>query len=293
MGSMQFSTGLANRLGNRASNQDRCLILEREDAVLLAVADGMGGHARGDLAAQAFVDTLGREFRHWDAQDTAKAFLEQAFTRANDAVLAAGRSQTPPITPLTTGVACLIHKGHASWGHVGDSRLYWLRNKHVEERTRDHTPVEDLVAGGIISEEQARSHPDRNYVNRCIGGSNMPPETALSGPHKLQRNDVLLLCSDGFWAALDEKSLCALSDTKQSFPDRIEALAEDAERATYPQSDNVSAVALRWICCDCPAVETRDRKPEKNTSRLPDPVDRAIATIRKALREYGPEMTKK
>lgn len=288
---MQYATGQANRLGNRANNQDRCLVVEREDAVLLAVADGMGGHARGDLAAQTFVDTLQRKFRSFQGFEEPGQFLREAFQTAHQTIQRVGQAQKPPIEPLTTGVACLIQDGTALWAHVGDSRAYLIRQGQIVLRTRDHTRVAELVDAGVITEQQARLHPLRNHVSLCLGGTVQPPPVSLGPKLYLLPGDILLLCSDGLWSAISEKRLIstlAADDLRQA----IDELAGSAERASYPQSDNVSGVTLRWEASsptpkstDAPAAVTPGRVEAR------DPVDRAIAEIHQALEEYANEMT--
>lgn len=288
---MRYATGQANRLGNRANNQDRCLVVEREDAVLLAVADGMGGHARGDLAAQTFVDSLQRKFRNYQGLEEPGQFLREAFQAAHQTIQRVGLAQKPPIEPLTTGVACLIQDGTALWAHVGDSRAYLIRHGKVELRTRDHTRVAELVDAGVITEQQARLHPLRNHVSLCLGGTVQPPPISIGPKIYLLPGDILLLCSDGLWSAVSEKRLINTLDA-ENLPQAIDELAGSAERSSYPQSDNVSGVALRWEATDpaehrteTPISEAPDHVPAKN------PVDRAIAEIHQALDEYANEMT--
>jgi serine/threonine protein phosphatase PrpC len=126
---MNVVTALTNRLGNRSNNQDRCLILERFGRVLLVVADGMGGHARGDLAAQTAIDSLSRSFLgQRGAIDDPQNFLKGALHSAHMDIVEAGNAENPPVNPRTTCVVCLIEGDQAWWAHVGDSRLYLLRN---------------------------------------------------------------------------------------------------------------------------------------------------------------------
>jgi PPM family protein phosphatase len=290
---MLYVAGQANRLGNRASNQDRCLVLERDDAILLAVADGMGGHARGDLAAQTFVDTLNRQFRtHQGLEDPAQ-FLREAFREAHRTILRVGQAQKPPIQPMTTGVACLIQDGAVLWAHVGDSRAYLIRNGQVSLRTRDHTRVAEMVESGLLTEQQARLHPLRNQVSLCLGGTAQPPPVTLGPKIYLVPGDILLLCSDGLWSAVSEKRLISGLEA-QDLPRAIDALTEAAERASYPKSDNVSGVALRWEAGGDGDARTGDHATdETDESHEHDPVDRAIADIHQALAEYENEMLDK
>lgn len=287
---MRYTAAQANRLGNRASNQDRCLMLEREDAILLAVADGMGGHARGDLAAQSFVDTLSRQFRaHQGVEDPAQ-FLREAFREAHRTILRVGQAQKPPIQPMTTGVACLIQDGAVHWAHVGDSRAYLIRAGQVSLRTRDHTRVAELVESGLLTEQQARVHPLRNQVSLCLGGTPQPPPVSLGPKIYLEPGDILLLCSDGLWSAVTEKRLTGELG-ERDLPRAIDILAEAAERASYPKSDNVSGVVLRWDGDDNAAARAGGA-PDATADAADhhDPVDRAIADIHQALADYEQEM---
>lgn len=292
---MKFLSAYTNRLGNRASNQDRCLVLQRSDRALLVVADGMGGHPRGDLAAQAAVESLRRAFL--DQRCTIAepdAFLKNAFASAHLEVVDAGRSQQPPIDPRTTCVACLVQGKQAWWAHVGDSRLYLLRGGSTVIRTRDHTPVEELLRSGAIDENQLRTHPLRNSVSRCLGGSVRLP--ALSTDHaELKPDDTLLLCSDGFWSAIPEEKLVAIpryGDLERA----VNQLADAAEMASYPQSDNISVVCMRWLSAagSGKRASAANGKPQaqERVAQQTDRVQQAIDDIHRAMLEYAAEMKK-
>ncbi len=285
---MRYQYALTNRLGNRASNQDRSVIRHGHGAALLVVADGMGGHARGDLAAQTVVDTFSRLFReHKGPFCTPEVFLARAMERAHEQVVRVGMAQTPPIEPRTTCVACLVQGHSAWWAHVGDSRLYLLREGMTVTRTRDHAYVEELVRLGEISEAEAQHHPLRNSVTQCLGGNTHLPEASFGHIDELHPGDCLLLCSDGLWSALPENLLMTLTD-KPDLSRALEKLAEDAERASYPRSDNISAAALRWLEHQEEVVpaQTQDNAPPRQT----DPLDAAIDEIQRAIAEYGDEL---
>ena len=292
---MHYAAGQANRLGNRASNQDRCLVLESDGAVLLVIADGMGGHARGDLAAQACVDTLSRQFRARQGLEDPAQFLREAFREAHRTIQRVGQAQKPPIEPLTTVVACVIQDGVAHWAHVGDSRAYLIRNGQVALRTRDHTRVAEMVESGMLTEQQARLHPLRNHVSLCLGSKPQPPPVTLGPAIYLLPGDILLLCSDGLWSAVSEKSLTRMLDA-EDLPRALESLTAAAERASYPQSDNVSGVALRWESSrDAQSIAPQTDNDMQPAAPSPDqtshdPLGRAIADINEALAEYEHEM---
>ncbi len=290
---MKVACASSNRLGNRSSNQDRCLILEHRESVLLAVADGMGGHARGDLAAQTAVDSLRRSFFSCPGRIADPlCFLEQALNHAHLAVVDAGQARQPPVEPRTTCVVCLVQGNETWWAHLGDSRLYLVRHGAVVSRTRDHTPVEELVQDGLLEDDAIRTHPMRNSVSRCLGGTLTLPKISF-GQADLEAGDTLLLCSDGLWSALTEQRLCDLPTDGQQLEKRINQLTDEANVATYPHSDNITLVGLRWQAS--PAVETATSPdtPAGAAERLSaDPLEQAIEEIHRAMREYSGEMKK-
>ncbi len=293
---MNVITALTNRLGNRSNNQDRCLVLERFGRVLLVVADGMGGHARGELAAQTATDSLSRSFLAQNSPiDDPQGFLKNALHSAHMDVVDAGCAENPPVNPRTTCVACLIQDDQAWWAHVGDSRLYLLRDATLLARTRDHTPVEELLQSGTILEEELRTHPLRNSVSRCLGGGLKLPKITI-GQADLKTDDTLLLCSDGLWSALPEQRLIELS-TCDNLEHNANLLTDEAELASYPQSDNISLVCLRWLSAGkLQAVETA-AAPAPTTEPAPatedhDELQQAIDDIHRAMLDYAAEMKK-
>lgn len=249
---MKYDLAKANRLGDRSSNQDRFAAVERPRSLLLVLADGMGGYDGGLLAANTFVLRVTEAFSA--APSTLPdpiLFLREAFTQAHHSVVDAGARHTPPINPRTTGVACVIQNGIAYWAHVGDSRCYVLRGGNVATRTRDHSVVEDLLAQGKITEKRAKTHAQRNQVTRCIGGNaSRTPETTVGEPFTLEPGDVVLLCSDGLWGSVDDDVLAVHFGEKRNLALQADQIAQQAERNSYPKSDNVSLIALRWHSAD-------------------------------------------
>jgi serine/threonine protein phosphatase PrpC len=294
---MKIVHASSNRLGNRSSNQDRCLVLEHAASVLLVVADGMGGHARGDLAAQTAVDSLRRSLLSClGPNDDPPRFLAQALNHAHLAVVDAGHAQQPPLEPRTTCVVCLIQGDQAWWAHLGDSRLYLVRDGAIVSRTRDHTPVEELVQSGLLDDEAIRSHPMRNSVSRCLGGSPVLPKISF-GHATLETGDTLLLCSDGLWSAVTEERLCDLPADDRQLEQRINQLTDEADVATYPHSDNITLVGLRWLATErsAPAAEAAAKTARPATAATPgpaDPLETAIEEIHRAMLEYAGEMKK-
>lgn len=237
-------------LGNREENQDRVAIAIGDGAAFLAVVDGMGGHADGARAAEVAIRAMVGEF--WETSRPLfdpEGFLHLTLGRAHEAVVELGRGLPPEIRPRATCAACIVQGSSAYWAHVGDSRIYLLRGGAVAVRTRDHSHVELLLRAGRITERQAHGHPMRNYVECCIGGDPVLPEMTLSGRRALQPGDVLMLCSDGLWAGVNEDQIAALSvvDPKCSLRDSLLQLGERAVTKSAPYADNTSAAAIRWL----------------------------------------------
>jgi serine/threonine protein phosphatase PrpC len=223
--------------GDRRLNQDRGLILRKDDDILLVLGDGLGGHPRGEVAAQLLVDTCEHLFRNSaHPLDDPLGLLSQCLERAHTAIVRFGNSHQPAIAPRTTGVACLVQNGTAWWCHVGDSRLYLYRDGRLLAQTRDHTRQRPIGNSG----EQ------RITITRCLGGTKPPPDLAEHGPVTLQPGDSLLLCSDGFWAQHDSNTLGQRLYQPGELSDNLATLVDEACRSAHPRSDNASVVALRW-----------------------------------------------
>ena len=243
---MKFSLAKASRIGARKINQDRLGHWQSKEALLLAVADGLGGHARGEVAAQVSIDILGAAFQREATPRLADpdAFLERSLGAGHAAILREGQRLGLPETPRTVLVACVVQDGYVYWNHIGDARLYLFRNGRIVSRTRDHTVVQSLVDTGRIREEAVSSHPERNRLLQALGGYQSPrPEPAASA--RLEKGDVLLLCSDGFWGPLTQRQMLHALMARP-LTEAIPELVALAEVRAGPQCDNVTVLALSW-----------------------------------------------
>ena len=244
---MNVETAQVSRQGNRSENQDRASVVVTDTRILLAVADGMGGHAAGDVAAESAIDSLVRAFKQTrgSIHDPA-GFLRMSIVEAHEAVVLLGSSLPPEVRPRTTITACLILDNVAVWAHVGDSRIYLIRDQQVLVRTRDHSAVELLAQQGLLSDEAMSRHPLRNFVDQCLGGDPELPTITIAPPHPLLAGDVLLLCSDGLWAPLDDRHIANELGSNLELQLSLDLIAAEAESRASPSSDNVTGVALRW-----------------------------------------------
>jgi protein phosphatase len=243
---MQFSIYQQSHIGGRKVNQDRMGYSYTREALLLVLADGMGGHQRGEVAASIALQTMSTLFRS-QANPYVKRperFLEDAFEQAHEAIQRYAREHGMTENPRTTIVACLVQHNCAVWAHCGDSRLYWLRRGQILARTRDHSHIEHLIAKGLADPSERNSHPDRNKLYSCLGAST-PPNVELSRQSSLEPGDVLLLCSDGLWGVLPDTEIVHQLSTHtivQAVPDMIGM----ATAIAGPRGDNTTALAIQW-----------------------------------------------
>lgn len=257
---LQLTVGSVTQAGGRPDNEDSVLVtqLPRPDAsddpaFLLAVADGMGGMERGEVASKLAIDFLNDLFAR-DMPSDIPLSLKQAYRRANEAIYAESVNSGAPGSMGTTLVSAVIQGKYITIANVGDSRAYLMRANQVTQITQDHTVVAEQVAAGELPETAASSSPQRHLLTQALGNNDqldrrMPSIYEMT----LLPEDRVLLCSDGFVGVLEDGdylSRLALDDPQQSAAD-LTALA--VQRGT---SDNVSAI----VVAVSPSVATVQRE---------------------------------
>ena len=304
---MKFSIYQESRQGARRSNEDRVGYCYSRDALLLVIADGMGGHLHGEVAAHIAVQFLTEAFQR---EVRAKLrdpflFLLENITSAHHAILDYAEVRGLLETPRTTCVAAIVQDSAAYWAHAGDSRLYHIRGGHVHARTRDHSRVQLLVDQGRVREEAVAAHPERNRILNCLGAMT-PPQVQLSRKTALGAGDTLLLCTDGLWGPLSARTICA-ELLKEDIMGAIPRLLDIAEAMAGETCDNLSVVAMTWAGAgadtdadtDASTVSTQTLELEGFTTRVDrfdkseagavqdpaseDEIARATAEIRNAI----------
>jgi serine/threonine protein phosphatase PrpC len=292
---MKYFVTQETRLGTRRINQDRIGCWSSASSVLLAVADGLGGHIHGEIAAQLAIALLGATFEREARPRIADpaGFLARAISAGHAAIVRDAQRRDLPDTPRTVLVACVVQDGHVYWTHVGDCRLYLFRQGRILHRTRDHTVVQELFDAGRIREEAMTTHPERNRLLQCLGGYQAPRPDAVT-TERLAKDDIVLLCSDGFWGPLTQRQMLhALMsrDLSIAIPDLV-VLAE--QRAGY-ECDNVSVLAMTWgeEQVSEPAAPEPERTQVQDFTatdldymRVSDEdIEKAIAELKEALRK--------
>ena len=246
---MQIEYAKISVVGDRSDNQDRAAIVVADQAALMLVFDGMGGHSDGALAAETGLRIVQERFMKmklpiFDPQ----GFLYMALSKAHEEVVRLGRDIAADFRPRATCALCLVQEGGSYWAHIGDSRIYHVRDGRVLSRSRDHSHVEVLIQEGAISEEEALDHPMRNFVECCIGGDAPVPDMSLTAKQKLLPGDTLLVCSDGLWSGLGDDDMAGIgAPGDDNLAANLKALSIKALNVNSPYSDNTTGTALRWL----------------------------------------------
>jgi serine/threonine protein phosphatase PrpC len=238
---MKFSVFQISRKGGREKNEDRMGYCYTRESGLFVLADGMGGHPEGEVAAQLALQTISALYQK-EARpivEDVTEFLATSLTVAHHQIIRYASEKGMLDTPRTTLVAAVVQAGSATWVHCGDSRLYVVRDGELLTRTRDHSYLEQQSAG-VIRMDQI----NRNILFTCLG-SPTKPVFDVTGPIVLQQGDKILLCSDGLWGSLNDIDIVRHLST-QSVSDAVPDLVEMALRNGGDHSDNVTVIAFEW-----------------------------------------------
>ncbi|MDD3352899.1 PP2C family serine/threonine-protein phosphatase [Zoogloea sp.] len=302
---MRFTIYQESRVGKRRTNQDRVAYSYTRDALLMVLADGMGGHLYGEIAAQLAVQFIAQSFQQEARPKVTDPilFLSRVISNAHHAILDYAFDKQLSDVPRTTIVTCLIQDGVAHWAHAGDSRLYMIRRGKVVAQTRDHSRVQMMLDQGLLDAEAAAVHPSRNRIFSCLGG-NHPPQIEFSRAVPLTNGDVLALCSDGVWGHLESHTLASFLENGKVM-EGVPRLMNEAERLGGAQCDNLSLIAMSWHDdhpeADGPdSVSTRGMAADAFTTQMEgfgrskrdqedlseDEIERAIREINAAIHKF-------
>jgi serine/threonine protein phosphatase PrpC len=241
---MPWQFSLASNIGGRSEQQDRLdlLSLDAGDSHLVVVADGMGGHRDGALAARTVIDTARRHFSAGQISDP-RAFLQGLCLQSHQGISALGG--TEPRSPGSTCVVLYLNGPEAYWAHVGDSRLYHFRKGKLINRTQDHSVAQLMVAQGRLKETDAATSVLQNQLYMRLGGNELPEPDF--GASEVEADDLFMLCSDGFWSHVEpDEVLSSLEGIPidNEGADHLVTLARERGGAT---GDNISLALIKWI----------------------------------------------
>jgi serine/threonine protein phosphatase PrpC len=238
---MKFSVFQISRKGGREKNEDRMGDCYTRESGLFVLADGMGGHPEGEVAAQLALQTISALYQQKarPVVEDPGEFLTSAIMAAHHQIIRYASEKGMLDTPRTTVVAAILQGTSATWVHCGDSRLYVVRAGELLTRTRDHSYLEQHSANAARLQQI-----NRNILFTCLG-SPTKPVFDVTGPITLQEGDKLLLCSDGLWSSVEDKDIVRHLSGKpvsECAPDLVEL----ALRNGGPGGDNVTVIALEW-----------------------------------------------
>jgi len=300
---MRFTIFQDSKVGDRKDNEDRVGYSYSRDVLLMVIADGMGGHAQGEVAAEIAVTEITRRFQQEARNKLRKPFdfLVSAIQSAHRAIVSHAVEQNLLECPRTTCVACVVQNGYAFWAHAGDSRLYVFRRGELLTRTQDHSKIQQMIDAGQLTVEQASRHPDRNKIFSCLGGV-VPPQIDIGREVKLDTGDTIMLSTDGFWAQIPPNILGNML-SKQAVGALMPGLLTEAHRRALGESDNLTVVAMTWenqddaLLADTSSMDEEEFATSTNTTEqlsapnatledvTDDDIERAIAEIQNAIKK--------
>ena len=243
---MQLSVAAGTDVGRiRAGNEDSLYADADQERGLFIVADGMGGHAAGEVASEMAVQIVARdmaEIRDLSGQDVLDA-LAESLRMANRAIYERTIVEADK-QGMGTTASCLM-LGAKRWiiGHIGDSRVYLLRDGTFRQLTKDHSYVQEQVDAGFLTPEQARYHPYSNVITRCVGANAAVEADVLTG--ELQNGDLFLVASDGLTGMVEDPQLKKIMETRGSPGRMVDAMINDANRRGG--LDNITAIVVQVI----------------------------------------------
>ena len=221
----------------REINEDS--IYASESDQLYIVADGMGGYFGGEIASQLAVKTLSACIQN--CQVVNRSLLVEGFSLANQAIFETAQNKEHKLMGTTTSLLYIESNGNHGWiGHIGDSRIYRVRESILEQLTKDHSYVEELIDAGKITREEAFSHPNRNIVTRALGTHAQAEADLIQFP--VQKNDIFLLCSDGLSNKLPLGDLEVIMISQASLEEKGKNLLKEA--LLRGGEDNISLVLV-------------------------------------------------
>ena len=249
---MKFSVFQISRKGGRDKNEDRMGYCYTDRSAIFLLADGMGGHPEGEMAAQLALQTISALFQE-EARPVltdVRGFIDTAVMAAHRRILRYAADKSLADNPRTTLVVAVVQGGVAYWAHCGDSRFYFVRSGQLLARTLDHSYL--VQRQGERSADEAL--PSRNILFTCLG-SPSKPVLDVAGPLNLQFGDRMMLCSDGLWGNLQDEDIVNQLQAKPVHAAAPE-LVDQALLKGGAHSDNVTLVAVEWEAPDAMDSQT-------------------------------------
>jgi PPM family protein phosphatase len=258
---VQLSVAAGTDVGRiRAGNEDNLYADADQERGLFIVADGMGGHAAGEVASEMAVQIVARDVA--DVRDVSDAstlqVMAEALRQANRAIFERTIVEADKQGMGTTASCLMLGQSHWVIGHIGDSRIYLLRDGVFRQVTKDHSYVQEQVDAGFLTPEQARYHPYSNVITRCVGANAAVEADILHG--ELKAGDQFLLASDGLTGMVDDAHLQKIMESRNTPGQKIHSMITDANRRGG--LDNITAIVVQVISVSVsPSKRNTDEHP--------------------------------
>ena len=234
-----------SEIGEKENNEDvvRVFVNPTLGTYGFVLADGLGGHGNGDVASKLVVDCVGAAIENTDT--IGGLFIDECFDTAQEMLME--EKELKGLSSIkTTMVLLMITDKVAQWGHIGDSRLYHFRDGKQLSRTVDHSVPQMLAISGSIKERDIRHHPDRSVLLRAMGAEWDSPQYEITQRSmKVIKGDTFLLCSDGFWEWIDEKTMIKILKKDMTAYDTLREMMTEVKRNGAGKGmDNFSAILV-------------------------------------------------
>ena len=231
-------------MGDRKNNEDRVVAQKRHNDFCFGLADGLGGHEKGEVASAIVTDTAVRAFLK---EGFTEFYLREVFEIAQENLMQEQKKRMLEGEMKTTFVLLGINREQVNWGHIGDSRLYHFQGKRLVKHTLDHSVPQMLVNIGEIEEKDIREHPDRSRVLKVMGMEWDRPFYEVAEPIPVKLGQSFLMCTDGFWENIVEEDMVMCLKKSKSVYEWVTRMEEKVkENAVGKDMDNYSAIGV-WI----------------------------------------------
>ena len=267
---LKIDVASGTHIGDREEQQDRVTIIPSKahpGVALAIVADGMGGHTGGAMAAQQVMSTAAQIFQNFSPKDDSPEKLLTAIVHESHLIITP-TSYTSEAEPHSTVVALLLQPGRVDWAWVGDSRIYHFRKGALVNRSIDHSYVEQLYKEGKITADQRDTHPQKNILIHCLGSEN-PPLIDFGSAPELQDGDCFVLCSDGLWAYFSDDEFGRILH-EQAPRDASQHLIDLARPRSKGRGDNLTLAIVKYVWVE-PEKPKGISAPDPNFKWVPPP----------------------
>lgn len=265
----------------REVNEDHARYIKPADpdqvarkGTLLIVADGMGGHAAGEIASQLAVDIISH--RYYQSRHEPRRALREAFEEANRVIHRQAREQAAQNGMGTTATALVLQHGEVLFAHVGDSRLYLVRDGHLYTLSEDHSLVMEMVRQGLITAGEARDHEDKNVILRALGTKPEVEVAVAPAPLEVQPGDQFLVCSDGLYDMVPDADILAIIMEAEPHTACENLITLAKKRGGY---DNIT-VGLVRLEPDTDAAEANRTRDTREVEALPEDTPRPTREVK-------------